>query len=306
MLTALPLSFPALRVKEVDAKEEQDDIDADYIVDEKAKTATLTPHGQTARRGLLQGRKPVRPRRIPRCSTTSTRPSRRAASCSATWTTSSSDGQVIIVDEFTGRLMFGRRYNEGLHQAIEAKEGRQGRAGEQDPGDHHLPELLPSVQQAVRYDRYRADRGKRVPRRSISWTSSRSRPTSPMIRKDQPGRGLQERTNGKITTPLSSRSSSATKRVSRFWSARFPSKSPRSCRKIAEGEGHPAHRPQREVSREAKRRSLRRPASSAQSPLRPTWQAAVPISCSAATPSTMALKKQKLAQDRTYADERAG
>ena len=33
------------------------------------------------------------------------------------------DGQVIIVDEFTGRLMYGRRYNEGLHQAIEAKEG---------------------------------------------------------------------------------------------------------------------------------------------------------------------------------------
>ena len=33
------------------------------------------------------------------------------------------DGQVIIVDEFTGRLMFGRRYSEGLHQAIEAKEG---------------------------------------------------------------------------------------------------------------------------------------------------------------------------------------
>ena len=33
------------------------------------------------------------------------------------------DGQVIIVDEFTGRLMFGRRYSDGLHQAIEAKEG---------------------------------------------------------------------------------------------------------------------------------------------------------------------------------------
>ena len=33
------------------------------------------------------------------------------------------DGQVIIVDEFTGRLMYGRRYSEGLHQAIEAKEG---------------------------------------------------------------------------------------------------------------------------------------------------------------------------------------
>lgn len=35
------------------------------------------------------------------------------------------DGEVIIVDEFTGRLMYGRRYNEGLHQAIEAKEGVQ-------------------------------------------------------------------------------------------------------------------------------------------------------------------------------------
>ena len=35
------------------------------------------------------------------------------------------DGKIIIVDEFTGRLMFGRRYNEGLHQAIEAKEGVQ-------------------------------------------------------------------------------------------------------------------------------------------------------------------------------------
>ena len=34
------------------------------------------------------------------------------------------DGEVIIVDEFTGRLMYGRRYSEGLHQAIEAKEGR--------------------------------------------------------------------------------------------------------------------------------------------------------------------------------------
>ncbi len=43
------------------------------------------------------------------------------------------DGKVIIVDEFTGRLMFGRRYSEGLHQAIEAKEGRQHRAREARP-----------------------------------------------------------------------------------------------------------------------------------------------------------------------------
>ena len=55
------------------------------------------------------------------------------------------DGEVIIVDEFTGRLMYGRRYNDGLHQAIEAKEGVTVAAREQDPGHRHLPELLPYV-----------------------------------------------------------------------------------------------------------------------------------------------------------------
>ena len=54
------------------------------------------------------------------------------------------DGEVIIVDEYTGRLMFGRRYSNGLHQAIEARSTwRQER--EQDPGHHHLPELLPPL-----------------------------------------------------------------------------------------------------------------------------------------------------------------
>ena len=57
------------------------------------------------------------------------------------------DGEVIIVDEFTGRLMYGRRYNDGLHQAIEAKEKGHRGPGVQDPGHHHLPELLPPVQE---------------------------------------------------------------------------------------------------------------------------------------------------------------
>ena len=64
------------------------------------------------------------------------------------------DGEVIIVDEFTGRLMLGRRYNEGLHQAIEAKEGVKIAAESQDAGHHHVPELLPYVQEALRYDRH--------------------------------------------------------------------------------------------------------------------------------------------------------
>ncbi len=72
------------------------------------------------------------------------------------------DGQVVIVDEFTGRLMPGRRWSDGLHQAVEAKEGVQDRAREPDPGHDHLPELLPHVRQAGRHDRHRRDRGGRV------------------------------------------------------------------------------------------------------------------------------------------------
>ena len=54
------------------------------------------------------------------------------------------DGEVVIVDEFTGRLLAGRRYNEGLHQAIEAKEGVEVQEESHDAGDHLLPELFPS------------------------------------------------------------------------------------------------------------------------------------------------------------------
>jgi preprotein translocase subunit SecA len=92
------------------------------------------------------------------------------------------DGQIVIVDEFTGRTMPGRRWSEGLHQAVEAKEGWRSR-GEPDPGLDHLPELLPPLRQARRHDRHRGYRGLRVP------ADLRSRgvviPTNkPMVRED--------------------------------------------------------------------------------------------------------------------------
>ena len=71
-------------------------------------------------------------------------------------------GKVVIVDEFTGRLMPGRRWSDGLHQAVEAKEGVQRRAGERDLRHHHPAELLPHVQETGRHDRYCADRSGRV------------------------------------------------------------------------------------------------------------------------------------------------
>ena len=52
------------------------------------------------------------------------------------------DDEVLIVDEFTGRIMPGRRYSDGLHQAIEAKEHVKVKQRKQDTGNHYFPELL--------------------------------------------------------------------------------------------------------------------------------------------------------------------
>ena len=72
------------------------------------------------------------------------------------------DGQVVIVDEFTGRMMPGRRWSDGLHQAVEAKEGVSVAGGEPDPGHGHLSELLPHVRKAGRHDRNGGHGGGRV------------------------------------------------------------------------------------------------------------------------------------------------
>ena len=71
-------------------------------------------------------------------------------------------GKVVIVDEFTGRLMPGRRWSDGLHQAVEAKEGVQGRARERHLRHHHPPELFPHVRKAGRHDRHGPHRSGRV------------------------------------------------------------------------------------------------------------------------------------------------
>ena len=74
------------------------------------------------------------------------------------------EDKVVIIDEFTGRMMEGRRYSDGLHQALEAKEDVTVQAGEPDARLDHLPELLPPVSEARRHDRHGDDRGRRVRR----------------------------------------------------------------------------------------------------------------------------------------------
>ncbi len=111
-----------MKVKEVDAKEDQDDIEADYIVDEKARTATITPHGARKAEEYFRIESLNDPENL-----TLAHHINQAIKARGVMQKDVDyvvkDGEVIIVDEFTGRLMIGRRYNEGLHQAIEAKEG---------------------------------------------------------------------------------------------------------------------------------------------------------------------------------------
>lgn len=111
-----------IRVKEHDSKEEVDDIDADYIVDEKGHTATLTPRGAQKAEKYFNIENINDPDNM-----TLLHHINQAIKAHGVMKRDVDyvvkDGEVIIVDEFTGRLMIGRRYNEGLHQAIEAKEG---------------------------------------------------------------------------------------------------------------------------------------------------------------------------------------
>ena len=114
------------RIAKVDTKEEEDvNIDADYIVDEKARTATLTARGIQKAEQAFQIENLADPE-----NTTLSHHINQAIKAHGVMKRDIDyvvkEGQVIIVDEFTGRLMFGRRYNEGLHQAIEAKEHVEG------------------------------------------------------------------------------------------------------------------------------------------------------------------------------------
>ena len=111
------------KVKELDDKEEHDDvIDADYIVDEKAKTATLTKAGVKKAEAYfgLENLMDME-------NSTIQHHINQAIKAHGTMHRDINyvvkDNEVMIVDEFTGRIMNGRRYSEGLHQAIEAKEG---------------------------------------------------------------------------------------------------------------------------------------------------------------------------------------
>ena len=105
-----------------DEKEVQDDYDCDYFVDEKSRTVSLTASG-IAKAEKYFGVENLADAENTTLSHHINQAMKARGLMKRDIDYVVKDGQIIIVDEFTGRLMYGRRYNEGLHQAIEAKEG---------------------------------------------------------------------------------------------------------------------------------------------------------------------------------------
>ena len=111
------------KVAELDDKEDYEaKFDGDYLIDEKAKTCNLLPNGVAKAEKYFGVENLMDPE-----NTTLLHHINQAIRANGIMKLDIDyvikDGEIVIVDEFTGRLMFGRRYNEGLHQAIEAKEG---------------------------------------------------------------------------------------------------------------------------------------------------------------------------------------
>ena len=105
-----------------DEKEVQDDYDCDYFADEKSRTVSLTASG-IAKAEKYFGVENLADPENATISHHINQAMKARGLMKKDIDYVVKDGQIIIVDEFTGRLMYGRRYNEGLHQAIEAKEG---------------------------------------------------------------------------------------------------------------------------------------------------------------------------------------
>ena len=119
---ALVRTMRQYRIKEMDTKELPDTVDADYIVDEKAKSAVLTASGVKKAERYFE----LENLSDPENSTISHHVNQAIRAYGVMKRDVDyvvKDGEVLIVDSFTGRIMPGRRYSNGLHQAIEAKEG---------------------------------------------------------------------------------------------------------------------------------------------------------------------------------------
>ncbi len=124
LVDAFAKTLTSTTVVEIDDKQDQDELndDVDYIIDEKAKTATITRRGVKKAEEHFHVENLMAPENMTLLHHIN-QAIKALGIMKADIDYIVEDDQVIIIDEFTGRKMLGRRFNDGLHQAIEAKEG---------------------------------------------------------------------------------------------------------------------------------------------------------------------------------------
>ena len=221
--------------------EEREALEAtgDYIVDEKHKTVTLTESGMAKAEQML--RAPARAgrhsttRRTCRCSTTSTRRCARTRSSSCDVDYMVKDGEVVIVDEFTGRLMPGRRWSDGLHQAVEAKEKVKIERENQTLATVTFQNYFRKYKKLVRHDRHGRHRGRGV-RQDLQARRHRH-PAEPAAAPHREPRPRLPHREGEVGRDRHRDRRGARRRAGRCSSAPSRSRSPRSCRRCSTGAG---------------------------------------------------------------------
>ena len=145
------------------------------------------------------------------------------------------DGEVKIIDEFTGRILDGRRWSEGLHQAVEAKEGVRVQEENQTLATITLQNYFRMYGEARRHDRHGADRGQRV--HEDLQAAGRADPDQPADGARGPQRpGLQDQ-GRQVGGGRQGDRAAPRARASRCWSARSPSRSPSTSARSSSARG---------------------------------------------------------------------
>ena len=132
------------------------------------------------------------------------------------------NAEVVIVDEFTGRLMTGRRYSEGLHQAIEAKEGVKIQRESKTLATITFQNYFRMYDKLAGYDRYGGHGSRRISQRSTAWTWWSCPRTCPWCARTSPTSSTARKAAS--STRLRTPSRSGTSKGRRCWPARLPSR----------------------------------------------------------------------------------
>ena len=193
------------------------------------------------------------------------------------------NGEVLIVDEHTGRILAGRRYNEGMHQAIEAKEGVEIKQENQTLATITLQNFFRLYDKLSGMTGTAHDRGRRVqPDLQARRGADPDEPADGPRRRGRPRlphRGGQVQRRRRRHRRAAREGPAGPGRHRRAW--RSPSTCRRCCARAAS-----RTRCSTPSTTSGRRRSSRRPAARARSRSPRTWPAAAPTSCSAATPSS--------------------